>query len=214
MALIATSKGGSSRPLTPAGTHIARCVRLIDLGTQHDEFQGKPKILQKIRIGWELPYERAIFSEEKGEQAFLIDKEYTLSLGEKANLRHDLEGWRGRAFTEEELAGFDLTTIVGKACMITVVHKKSADGTKTYDRVTSVSSVPKDPATKKTMACPPQENPTVIYDIADGQNNVFDELPAWIQDKIKDSDEFKNMTGGGDKGSPVNESEDEDDIPF
>src|SRR3990167_3685661 len=35
-----------------------------------------------------------------------ISKFYTLSLSEKANLRKDLEGWRGKSFTESELEGF------------------------------------------------------------------------------------------------------------
>lgn len=191
MPLTVSEKGGSSRPLTPAGTHIARCIQIIDLGTQDDTYLGKPKIIPKVRISWELPTELAVFSEEQGEQPFMISKEYTANLGEKANLRHDLEGWRGRPFTAEELKGFDLKAVLGHACMITVMHQLARDGKKTYDKVASVTALPKDPATKKKMLAPPQINPSVVYDIADGENDVFDSLPDWIKDKIKASREFR-----------------------
>jgi hypothetical protein len=41
--------------LTPAGTHIGRCYRVVDLGTQLVEFQGEHKKQHKIMISWELP---------------------------------------------------------------------------------------------------------------------------------------------------------------
>lgn len=215
MALTVSEKGGSNRPLTPAGTHLARCYKLIDLGTQHDEYLGKPKIQQKVMLYWELPNERAVFKDGGDEQPYSISKEYTASLGEKANLRHDLEGWRGRAFTEEELKGFDLKNVVGHPCLITVVHKKSRDGKKTYDQVSSVAAIPRDSKTKKpTMDVPKAENATVVYDIADGENNVFAELPEWIQKKIKECEEWNGSgkpTGGESYHDPDPDSED---IPF
>lgn len=191
MSLHVSEKSGTSRPLTPAGTHLARCYQLIDLGTQDEEYMGKPKVQAKVRIGWELPNEQAVFVEEKGPQPFAIWKEYTASLGDKANLRHDLEAWRGRPFTEAELKGFDLKNIVGKACLVTVMHQRSRDGKKTYDKVANVSALPKDPATQKPIAVPAAINAPVIYDIEDGRNNVFNDLPDWLQEKIAGSHEFR-----------------------
>ena len=40
-----------------------------------------------------------------------ISATYTLSLGERSNLRKMLESWRSRAFTPEELQGFDLEKV-------------------------------------------------------------------------------------------------------
>ena len=39
---------------------------------------------------------------------FDVARVYTLCLHERAALRKDLESWRGRKFTEQELDGFDL----------------------------------------------------------------------------------------------------------
>ena len=35
-----TSSGGDFKPV-PAGLHLARCYRIIDLGTQRSEFDGQ-----------------------------------------------------------------------------------------------------------------------------------------------------------------------------
>src|SRR5262249_53682681 len=92
----------------PAGTHLGICTSVIDLGTQHDEYQGKPITRNRVLIQWEI--QDAV--RENGEP-FVIGKFYTNSLSEKANLRRDLESWRGKAFSEQELNGFDLAKILG-----------------------------------------------------------------------------------------------------
>lgn len=215
MPLTVSEKGGALRPLTPAGTHIARCIQIIDLGTQDDTYMGKPKIVPKVRISWELPNELFVFREEAGEQPFMISNEYTANLGEKATLRHHLESWRGRPFTAEELKGFDLKSILGKACMLTVIHKAKLNGTGLYDKVAGVTAMPKDAATKKAMLAPAQINPSVVYDIGDGENDVFDKLPDWIKDKIRASREFKDPQRNHPADEePGNFDLEADDIPF
>ncbi len=100
-----------------AGTQLAICTGIIDLGTQQDEFKGEIKTMRKVRIVWEL------CNDKNGEGVPLkIGRNYTLSLGDKATLRHHLEAWRGKAFTPTELEAFDLKKILNKACLLGVVH--------------------------------------------------------------------------------------------
>lgn len=125
--------GSESKTYAPApeGAHRAVCVDIIDQGMKPNKF--KPGTEQhKVDIAWQIEEKR-----DDGKR-FVVYKRYTASLSDKANLRHDLEGWRGRKFTAEELAGFDLETIVGANCIVNVVHKKSEDGTKTYANVAAV----------------------------------------------------------------------------
>ena len=163
-----------------------------------DAFKGKPKLIRKVRIGWELPNEKAIFDEESGEESFVCGQDYTLSLGERANLRHIFESWRGRDFTEEELKGFDLKILLEKPCLVNIIHKKSAQN-RDYHQVASVTPLP------KGMGCPKPTLDVLLYDIEDGESEDFAKLPEWIQDRIQDSEEWNGSPGSGD--APPDEDE-------
>ena len=138
------STSSKQREVPPAGTFPARCYQIIDLGHQTTSFEGQAKVVPQVRISWEL-------SETMADgRPFSISKDYTASFGPKATLRKVLESWRGRAFTQEELSGFSLENVLGKPCMISVVHKPSKDGTQTYANVGNVMALP------KGLDCPPQ----------------------------------------------------------
>jgi hypothetical protein len=47
------SGGGSFTPVAP-GMHLARCYRIVDMGTQKSEYQGQVKHLQKVMIQFEV----------------------------------------------------------------------------------------------------------------------------------------------------------------
>jgi hypothetical protein len=132
MPIIAT--GGDSKTFTPApeGTHQAVCVDVIDKGMLPNKFK-EGALQRKVDIAWEIDEVR-----DDGKR-FVVYKRYTLSLNEKANLRHDLESWRGRAFTFDELAGFDVETVKAANCLVNIQHKKSQDGSRTYANVISIA---------------------------------------------------------------------------
>lgn len=195
----------------PAGTHRAICYRLIDLGTQQSEFQGKVKRQHKIVVSWELPDEMMEGDEPK---PFSIHQRYTFSLHEKAKLRADLESWRGKAFSEEELVGFDLENLLGKPCLVSIVHEPN-DG-KVYANVKSVSKLP------KTMQAPsaPANVPT-MFSLSSPDWGVFEKLSDSMKDTIKKSPEYAQATkpanmGDAPDNAPHNGSKPDldDDIPF
>ena len=72
---------------------------------------------------------------------FVVWKRYTLSLHEKSALRKDLEPWRGRPFTEEELQGWDVESVIAAPCMISVVQ--NASGGNVYANVSGIMRLPK-----------------------------------------------------------------------
>jgi hypothetical protein len=198
------------RELTPAGSYIARCYSMIEIGTIETEYKGEKKWLHKVRIGWEFPLETKVFNEEKGEQPIVISKEYTLSMADKANLRADLANWRGKAFSEEEAKRFDITKLVGVPCMINVIHEPGKqDPSKIYEKVGSIMPLP------KGTVCPPQINPTFILSYDDWDDAKFEALPDFIKDKIKLSKQFKNLHINDSiltKDAPINNEP--DDLPF
>lgn len=125
MAIIAKSGGGNFKP-APTGVHIGVCVDVVDLGMKPTPWGDK----HKIRVVWQI---EELMDNGK---PFLVSKPYTLSLNEKANLRKDLESWRGRAFTEQESDGFDMEAVIGKNCLLNVQQKVT--GENTYANVTGV----------------------------------------------------------------------------
>jgi len=164
--------------LIPAGTHVARCIGTIDLGTQYSEKFGNSS--RKVLVKWELPNELMDDGKPVG-----TSKKYTLSLNDKANLKKDLESWLGRGVTEEEQKeGFPLGSLLGKPCLLSIIHADSNG--KTYANIAAVMAIP------KGTEVPAQFNPMTTYDVEDGKNAVFAKLPDWVKKIIEESKEFKD----------------------
>lgn len=187
MAINATNNG-TARELIPAGNYIARCYQMIHIGTMNEVIQGKPTIVNKVRIGWELPTETKVFKEEKGPQPLVISKEFNLSMNEKSNLRKTLASWRGKDFTEEEAKCFDVSKLMGVPCMLNIIHKPSkSDPTKIYEEIGSISPMP------KGVTCPPQVTPTFLLDYDNFSLDKFNSLPDFIKVKMQTSLEYTAM---------------------
>ena len=190
------SKGSWVQPET--GNTAATCIRIIDLGTQEREYQGKTSLRRQCLIVWELD------GQADGDGTPLtISKFYTSSLSEKANLRKDLESWRGRPFTAEELSGFEAKNLIGKPCLLNLVQTQGAKGLRVG--VSTISPLP------KGMKAPSgTQNATYVYDVDAPSPEIWEQLSSGIQDIIRRCEEFKNVT------TPVSEFSGEkyDDIPF
>lgn len=127
------AKGSSSKfEPCPAGVQQAVCCDVVDLGTIETAFGPK----WKIDIRWQTAETMA------DGKPYLVAKRYTLSLHEKANLRHDLEAWRGKAFTAAEVEGFDVEKLIGVNGLLNVVHKQGSKGG-TFANVASIMPLAK-----------------------------------------------------------------------
>lgn len=159
----------------PAGSHIAVCNLVVDVGLQPGSGQY-PKPRRKVYIRFEVPGERVEFEKDGKtvEGPLSIGSFFTASMNEKAVLRKALEGWRGKAFTDEEAASFDVSSILGKPCMLSVVED-TYNG-KTYSNIASISGVP------KGVPAPKAENALLFY--SDDKPDQYDALPEWLRKKI------------------------------
>jgi len=190
-----------------AGVHQAICIRYYDLGTHHYEWQNKEISAQKVLIMWEMPDERIEIDGKDLPRA--LSKEYTRSLHKKAKLRGDLESWRGKGFTEKELEGFDLDNILGKNCMLNIVHNQTEKAT--YANIASVMPL------MKNMAKKQPENQIEYFSFDDSKVEIPENTPEWIVNKIQDSDEWEAFSNPNYEAPPNNEKPpppDDDDIPF
>ena len=120
MTLVAKNDGGDFAP-APAGNHVAICYAIIDLGTQHsDAFTWEGSAIPaadrpQILMMWELPNEPVEIADELGggTKPAVTSHFYNMFFNDKARLRKDLESWRGRQFSQEELQGFDISKLLG-----------------------------------------------------------------------------------------------------
>jgi hypothetical protein len=176
--------------IAPAGTHLARLYRIIDLGTQMREYEGKVNMLRKAKFFWELHGEdgtgKPLLTTEG--KPLIQSKEYTMSLGEKANLRRDLEAWRGKAFSEDELRGFNVSAVLGQFCMVNISHRVKGD--MTYADLKGVSGVP---AIYKKAGLPEGVNSTLLFSLDKFDEQVFESLSDSIKDTIRKSPEYRSL---------------------
>lgn len=222
MGLIAKDKGGTDIAPCPSGMHHSICYGVVDIGTQ--PAFGKFPSRRKVVILFEFPDLRIELPDKKDASRKLdlpraLSIKETLTLASKGNLRPILEGWRGRVFTEKELAGFDLKNVIGANALVNVVHEQKTD--KTYANISTVN--PLAAGMKKRT----QETPPLYFsfdDIPAGKPIIIPEtMPPWIKGLIMQSDEF--ITRSQQTGQPPRNDQpghqqrqedapDDEDVPF
>lgn len=165
-------------PLPDPGTTQAVCCGVWDLGMQETTFNGENKIRHKVIIAWELQQLIVAPESEYNGKPYMLSKTYTLSLFESASLRKDLESWRGKSFTTDEITqGFDIETLYGINCLLGVAHVTKGD--KTYANVSAI--------------LPPTKGMEKMKPI-----RAKDEAPPkWVVDKQAQAivDEAQNLAG-------------------
>jgi len=206
-----TVNGNSASSIEPIaeGTHLAVCSMLIDLGLQYSEQYKNSS--RKVLIGWEIPEETIELDD--GPHPRTISKRYTASLNERSNLRADLAAWRGRDFSPEELAAFDLRNIVGKSCLINITHS-TREG-KTYANIGSVMALP------KGMKGGKLSEPPTVFDLDTDPLELVENFPKWIAEIVKKSSTYQERltppaAAAADEGGTTFQELDDDDgtLPF
>ena len=209
-----TAKAGSSGSFTPVpnGMHLARCYRIVDLGTQKTEHMGVPKLAYKIMLQFEVHSE-----DESGKPTVTnkgdpmsISKNYTMSLHEKATLRNHLKMWRGRDFTPEELNGFELKNVLGAWCMLSISTSTGNDG-KTYTNIDAVMPVP---AHLEKLGLPTPFNQVKMYEIENHDSELFATFSDSLRAKIMGSMEYQRLPTQAAHASQAPVDIDDDSIPF
>lgn len=202
---------GSDFEQAPEGTHAAVCCGVIDLGTQHEQYEGKDRDVHQVMIQWELGDE--MMSDGR---PFMVMRSYTWSVHERAALRADLEAWRGVAFKQTDFGpgGFEIKNIIGKPCLVMIGRTTGGKA-----KVTGVAKLPKGmPA--------PQLSRTGVYlwlSAEEFDEPHFDALSDFWKGKIRVSPEYKalfapKVTNGAAIGNPRGgqslSEELNDEIPF
>lgn len=160
------------------------------------EYQGIPNRRNQVLITWELCNEPM-----QDGRPYIVSMFLTNSLNEKAKMRGFLESWRGRKFTAEELAKFDLENILGAPCMLNVIMGETAKA-----KVGGIGAMP------KGMTAPEAQNAPEAYWIESHTPDQWDRIPKGIQKIIQLSAEWQAREKAPPPGHHFDDLK--DDIPF
>jgi len=172
---------------------LARCTHVVDLGTQ----DGPYGVKKQIYLWFELVNEGI-----DSQRNFTVGRFYTQSLNRKAALRSDLEGWRGKSFTSDELAAFNLAEFAKTPCQVIIGHYQKDDVVRA--EIKGISPMP------QGASVPAAKAPFFSFDMDSRDKGALDELPDWLRDIVLRAQEWEAPSP-----KPVPESTDfDDDIPF
>ena len=187
----AYDKGGAEFTPCPAGNHAARVCEVVFLGTVHSEFKGVAKDSPQIKIGFEIPSELR----EDGLPFVVGTMPLTLSVNKKASFRKLAQGIV--PFTPEMEKDFDADMLLGKTCLINVIHTVSKkDANVVYANITGASPLP------KGMEVGPAVNEPLNFDVNTSSVDDFNKLPEFIQKTIATTPEWQARFGDGTNGLP------------
>tara|TARA_R110000737_G_scaffold313989_2_gene323563 strand:- start:174 stop:887 length:714 start_codon:yes stop_codon:yes gene_type:complete len=237
MGLTVSNSRGSFENLEP-GRYQATCYKLIDAGTREESYQDGP--LRKrhvVYVYWEVTARQEVDSgSEHWETVRMADgrpfsasKKYTASLNENAALFKDLKSWRGKPFTDEDLAGFELPKVLGVTAELELImQNKDSDkvkvegvykpegGMKKADTINDVQLFDIDVYAQEFSGESSDDSKLMCDIVAD--------MPPWLQEMVEDSFEIKaaqanapaekSVPGGLADLAKDTAAIDDDDIPF
>ena len=209
------SKGdleGIQRPLPETGLQVARCYGIAFLGTLPSKFKGAPVLgkdgkqvyAPEITFFWELPNTTYVWKEGEPEEPVTLFYTYSVSAGAKAKLPDVLKSWGSLPKRPEVIGPQLIDRYKGQLCMINVEHSQDGKYANVGGSGRAVNPF------MKGLPIPKPMKEQFFFDVENFDWNLFNALPKFIQDKIKDSKEFANVTDMPNVSSLVPD----DDLPF
>lgn len=202
-----SAKASADFAIAPEGNHVAICNAVVDFGMQPGSgMYPDPK--PQVYLRFELPTETIKYTRDGKDQEgpMAIGGTYTASMGEKANLRKLVESWFGKKFANDTAAAdFDLQQLLGRKCLLNVVHKVGKQ--KTYANIANATPIP-----KGMKADYKQANESLYFSLDAPDDEAFQKLPEWMRKKIDarlEPEERELAAAGGAHQDDFN-----DDIPF
>ena len=202
------AKTGNFKPVPP-GTHLGRLYKIVDIGTQQGEWQGKITHQRKVILHWELFGEDetgAPLTRDDG-KPLIITKYYNRSLDERSTLSKHLQAWLKFDPNVNPPRAQDL---LGKFAMLSVSNYKTAKG----ETKASIDGLAAVPTLIAKHGLPEGVNELFLFDLDSFDSDKFSKLSEAVQNMIKQSPEYRALAQ---RSEPKQESPRDDfdqDIPF
>jgi hypothetical protein len=180
------------------GQYPAIIYQLIDLGSKMNK-AGTQRNTPQMMIGFEFPsmtYETKdgiVLSQVKSITTYVsLNPSSQGYLG----LHEIITGVSGEELTEEQMQKFDIDSLIGKTCMITLASVESKG--QVYSNIIAINFLPEG---LKPVAV----RPNISVTIDDFRNIENIGIPDWIKNKIKESEEYKDIQGTLSMSNDVNQ---------
>lgn len=164
-------------PPVPAGQYLAVCVGVYDLGEQYSE--KYKNYSPKLMISFDIP---SVTIEVEGKmEPRQLSREFTITTKNNSKLREFISSWNGTQYSDEAFGEFDPLTQVGKPAMINVLLNETGE----YANINTI--MPLFPG----LPAPTTTTPLRVWDMDKWDDKAFEDLPAWVQEKIKKSSQYQ-----------------------
>jgi len=175
------------RQQLPNGTHTARLIKIIDLGTQELTFKnddGSDKLPERqFVLTFETPTQKAVFKTENGSQPFLISKTmaFKISSEEATNISTLTKVFKA---TKGNLKDKNIFSLLGELLAITTEENK-----KGYAQIVNFTALSND-LDKNSEKFEQVNESQALYLEADIDYDLLNTLPKFLVDKIVVSPEY------------------------
>ena len=184
---IATEKESTPSQQIQNGSHTARLIHIIDLGTQANTFDPSKPATRQFRFSFETPTKKAVFGKDKGEQPFLLSKTIGVTISKEetpadkvSTLTKIMKAIKGN--TEDK----NIFNLLGG--LISVQTEINSKG---YAQIIGFAPISSDIDQESPKFA--QISPSVIFYLEDFSHSIFEGLPKFIQETIQKSPEYQNL---------------------
>ena len=210
---LSTSMPSKEFKTAPPGSHIARLYKMVDIGTQQGEWQGKATYARKIIFYFEL-----LGDDDSGQplmtddgKPLIVTKYYNASLSEKSTLRKHLQAWLNLDFNNMP-SGFDATSLLGKYAMVNIINY-----TKDGKNRSSIESLTAVPSVVVKHGLPQGINDLFMFDLEKFDSEKFNSLSDGVKNLIQQSPEYRAIANKAAPAKTVSAKADDgfdDAVPF
>ncbi len=200
--------GAGGTPIAPieAGVYHGVLVGIYDIGTQPSTYLGQETQKRKGVVVWELVGLRISGTDPQSGESYdrprTLSSRYTLSMGDKAKLRRDVEAVQGKRMTREEAAKFDLSSLLGMNAQLQITTRP-VDG-KVYTDIQSVMALMKGQKPVEPETTPAWFHFAAVPEGAVMDASVFPEnTPKWVMEKAMQSPEWAALGGQPPAADPM-----------
>jgi hypothetical protein len=134
-----------------------------------------------------------------------LEQPFKVSMHEKAALRKFIEAWFGKKFKEDSDAyNFDFSKLIGYCAQLSMEINDAG-----YSNIVTIGPL------HKSVKMPPQSNDSINFGTEDINGPEWDKLYPWIQNIVKESNEYALLgQSPSETVIDVNSDVEEDLIPF